>query len=336
MCVRQQHRYAVYSHRLHQRNDPELKQRLEDLAERYASLRKGEDVDEATETRNTLWASCYQYFYATGDDLNGNVVDDPLADLFLEAIDKYDPEKENASLVHYIARVYPLRVRDEGRRQENEGDKLDSLDEHAIDESHDARMADEANDFDDAGYGGNLRGGEDLFESGEPDVEEEDLAEENLYLRLLVELMSFLDHRNLNHDDRSKLHRRMVFTERITYAVKSQPNISGCRAIERHESDTFACMELGFLDTFMSNVTRTVSALYHGEMVNGYADKIRRLSQKMIEYAEGRWIKPPGIAWLPNDAYQKYLKEHHGIEVTSSAISQQRKNFDAFEVKIMR
>lgn len=337
MCVRQQHRYAVYSHKLHQRNDPELEQKIDRLAEFHAKLRRGKNTVVArTKIRNKLCKLCVEYFYVTGDDLNGNVDDGILSDLILKAIDKYDPKKKDASLVHYIVKVYPLRVKDEGRRQENEGDNLVSLDEHAIDESHDARMADEASDFVDAGYGGNLLGGEDLLESGEPDVEGEDLAEENLYLRLLVELEAFLDHQNLNHDDRSRLYRRMVFTERITYAVKSQPNISGCQAIERHEKDTFARMELGFLDTFMANETRTVSDLYSGEMVNGYADKIRRLSQSMIKYAEGGRTKPPGIAWLPNDAYQGYLEERYGIKVTSSAISRQRKQFDAFEAKIMR
>lgn len=328
-------KFSMYSHRLHQRDDERLERRIERLAKQCERLR-GVDGGGSESSRYRasvidLYQACLKYFYVTGDDLNGKSYDDVFIDLLQGFIPRYDSKK--GLFVHYIANVYPLRVRDAGERQEKEADNIDSLDDQTIESSYDERLAiedtydlDQLSEQPDAG--GSL--------SDDGQSEAATAGEQGIYWQLLLAIMGFLNHKeDSRHQAVSKLYYRMIFAERITYAVKSQELFEYCLPIVRRERDTFEAMELGFLDSFMVDVVRTVRALWSGAMRDDYVSKmIRRLRERMDSYAAGETDKPPKINWLGIDAYKSYLKEQYGIEVSSAAISMQRDRFNRLAEEI--
>lgn len=317
--------YDIYSHKLRQRDDPKLKDRIDRLARRYERLRSadahGSESARVRATYTELYGACLKYFYVTGSDLQGKAVDSILIDLLADAISRYDSSR--GLLVHYIARVYPLRVRDEGERQSRAGKDVDSLDDGLLESSYDGRLAysDEALELD-------------PMESAESDEEESGTGKDS-YLQFLSVLVSFLEHKeDGRHLPESKLYYRMVFVERIVYAVKSQELFDYCLPIERHERDTFAAMELGFLDRFMKEKARTVAALWSDDMQNGYLASIKRLRERIESFQAGGIEKPPKIRWIGIDSYKRYLEEVYGKTVSSPVISMQRDKFDRLEQQL--
>ena len=318
---------SIYSHRLHQRDDERLARRIERLARQCEHLR-GPDGSEGESARYRaavidLYQACLKYFYVTGDDLNGRAYDDVFIDLLQRFIPRYDSKK--GLFVHYVANVYPLRVKDAGEKQERESSAIDSLDDQAIDSSYDERLAfEDAYSFDQPPV--QFDADENLSDDA---CDETANGEKGGYWQLLLAIMGFLNHKeDSRHQPVSKLYYRMVFTERITYAIKSQELFEYCRPIVHRERDTFEAMELGFLDSFMVDAVRTVRALWNGAMRGDYASRISRLRERMEGYAAGELDKPPRINWLDLDAYKSYLSEQYGIGVTSAAISMQRERFN--------
>ena len=364
------HLYAGYSHALRQRRGLGLEKEIEKYASRYARHRDGGNADRARSAYAKLCTACFKFFYVVGEDMpvakEGYGVDALFVELLEETARGFDPNK--GLFVHYFTHVYARRVNDlgEGERRADEvgGKPIESLDVHWIDESHDARVGMEDEELGDAVLASGDSSFDGLFVDDEgvdaatPAVESFEATASgdagddacfddapprtrDVVTLVLSKVLGFLDHKeDGRHQPQSKLYMRMVFTERVTYAVRSQPVFEACEPFERHERDTFRAAEVPFLDTFTmwEAPTRWSTRLLWSEpFKERYQKSIERLCDLMIRFETGlEELAPPKITWLDISDYQNYLSSNYGIEVTSPVISQQRDKFNRLEAEILR
>lgn len=269
---------AILSHRLQQRKDPNLKRRIERTARLYA-LCKDKDVARAERHILELLALCYEFFYVTGTDLDaGNSHDEVFASVVVSCIQRYNPDKSNASLVNYIAVSYRYRIRDEAKKmgirkegiqpsssapvQKGKGViQVESLNAYELGEDRDSRLLDEEDNSE-------------IVDDLSADTE----ISKDKYWEFLTLLYGFLNHKeDRGHRETSKILYRMVFSERITYAIKSQPRYEDnphLEIIRRHERDTFGAVERGFFDSFFISSSED----YAKQILDEFMEKLGKSS----------------------------------------------------------
>lgn len=143
---------------------------------------------------------------------------------------------------------------------------------------------------------------------------------------VLGQVLNFLDyHEGGRHQAKSKLYMRMVFTERSTYAVRSQLDFEECEPFVRHERDTFRAAEIPFLDTFVADSTPdlwSIRRLWEIVFKERRQGSIDHLVDRINRFEHGeKGLTPPSVSWIDIRDYQDYLKSQYGIEATDSVIS---------------
>ena len=296
--------------------------KMEEVKERFAKIEeklKEAECLQTNESENTSQMKSIkmkaagelfelkEYFHKLAGKCDEDRFHDVFVDFVMSIPNGYDSRK--GKLEHYVNTIWARRKNDIFAHGGRKNDVLSAGHSESDDEKEDnksiTRISLESEWIEEATTG-------DISSEQERKVELEDTTN-SILLEVAVAIGKMFEHYTKQNNPIREKYFRLIYTDRMTRIVKEGDLTS---EQVRHERQIMNSCNLQFLDFYMREICRSITAVNLSELKKGCEIGDMETNEKILELP------------LQERVYKEYFRQFENKDVSSSLLSQNKANFD--------